>query len=63
MDEISEKGEFLWKPNQEHLQQSLKDLMFISLIKRKPTYGNVFLPTELGSKAISWNQTAKILNS
>lgn len=66
MDAIDKKGEYLWDmnpmKNTKHIQKALKDLVFADLIKKKPTYGNVFIPTSLGKAAIRWNNAVKILN-
>lgn len=66
MDVIAEKGEFLWsmEPGKsKKYEKALKSLHWIELIKRKPTYGNVFIATELGQHAILINKTADSINN
>ena len=66
MDAIAEKGEFLWDMHPQRSkrhEKALKSLHWIELIKRKPTYGNVFIATELGNQAILVNKTADFVNS
>lgn len=64
MKVIEENGEFQWDMvNPKEYESALKDLVFHKLIKHKPTYGNVFIPTELGAKAIEWNKMIDMINS
>jgi len=54
MKEIHETGEYFWKDLlNPTIERALKSLFWIEVIVRKPTYGNIFIPTSLGSKAIS----------
>lgn len=68
MNAIAEKGEYTWSvspldKSKKEIEKALKSLHWMELIKRKPTYGNVFIATEMGSHAIRINKAADILNN
>lgn len=68
MSVIAEKGEYLWDmspfaDDKKEVEKALKSLHWIELIKRKPTYGNVFIATTMGQAAINVNKVAESLNS
>lgn len=44
-------------------QRPLADLLFKTLIERDEKYHNVFHLTELGKKAVEWNEAIRKLNT
>ena len=62
MDAIHEKGEYVWNSyTDRHFQITLKNLMWKSMIQRKPQYGNVFIAGTYGKIANDHNQDVREL--
>lgn len=65
MSAIKENGEYTWSQSpsrDKKIDAALKNLHWIEFIKRKSTYGNVFIATPMGAKAIQWNDAADLVN-
>lgn len=67
MNVISEKGEYMWDmspllKDKKGVEKALKNLHWIEFIKRKPTYGNVFIATQTGNYVIRHNKYADLIN-